>query len=86
MTTKYEVLSKNLRTYIFGKCLLLQQDHQRVMVDPILLIVYIYDWFRLVQIALIGEECPDWFGLPWLVCIALIGLYCPDCPDWFRLP
>ena len=25
-----------------------KQDHQRVMVDPMLLIFYIYDWFRLV--------------------------------------
>ena len=32
----------------------IKQDHQRVMVDPILLIVWIYDWFRLVYIALIA--------------------------------
>ena len=42
----------------FTQFLNCKQDHQRVMVDPILL---------MVQIALIGldcPDCPDWFKLP----------------------
>ena len=42
-----------------GPNLFKEQDHQRVMVDPILLIIQIYDWVRLVAIALIGLYCPD---------------------------
>ena len=75
-----------------------KQDHQRVMVDPMLMIVLIYDLFWLpwlVNVSLIAlidfyfPDCPDWFRLPWLpwlVYIALIALIGLDCPDWFRMP
>ena len=59
----------------------MKQDHQRVMVDPNLLIVRIYDSLDCPE-CLKCTDCPDCLDCP--DCINCHA--CPDCPDFPDFP